>query len=442
MPSTRGLDGAEEFELEERIRGQIDTNYDDNDRDYTGGHEQDMGEPLDHPPRYQPTTRTHQRVNSIALLINTRNQYPNARDLVHSKPVVNALVAMLVALGILFLGTGTYYVVTHLVDENWLCGLFGFCSQTPAASVYQSTFRQPGISNFPIAFSVVPGLYMLSATATNAAWLSSKQSVLSPVNGKSSTERPQYQLITPTPFISQNDGQVIAPRGNVEMLGGNIGPGVATYKDDESFTRWGLEILYRLRRRALNHLMHIQKGWCMENTCSTSAELIAMCNSTSKARGKIGHRRKSSFETQECRWCWDEQRFPNRSSAQELQIKEHCENVSHKAAISLLTVCSVFTASTLTFVAMLLVRSLYRAPKGDGKVRSCGRRLQGKGKLLSIGKLRSRRRRLARRRKHPSIRSSSHTEEREMEDRIPVIAPANVSRIFLSPGNQNHERGY
>jgi len=78
-----------------------------------------------------------------------------------------------------------------------------------------------------------------------------------------------------------------------------------------SLNCWGIEILYRLHRRAVSAI-HIQMGCCMNNVCSRGKVLSVIC----KKKCKVMDR----FEQQECDWCWDEKQGTKRTPMQKDEI--------------------------------------------------------------------------------------------------------------------------
>lgn len=193
-------------------------------------------------------------------------------------------------------------------------------------------FRRSDLQPSPTTFPAVSGLYIIPATITNADWLRANRSRVEPeMSTTSSLEGIAWN------FKGTEETPPIAI-SNAELY---------TFEKEVTFNRWGVEILYRLHRRAVSAVQS-QSGWCMNHVCGKGKVLSVMCR---KKRRNMDH-----YEQQECERCWDEKPGVERTTMQKDEIAKHCNTVSHPAADSILVVCGLLLISALAIPVILIFR--------------------------------------------------------------------------------------
>ncbi len=321
----------------------------------------------------------------------------------------------------------------------------------------QSTFRRPDVQASSTAFSVVSGLYIIPTMTGDIEWLQPKTVVFSDPRGESSRDELGGKWpISNAPKVEDTVGST-EPK---EELGTSISfeepfESVSNNRQRmDNFHRWGVETLYRLHRRAVSHVMQVEKAWCIGNTCSTAKKLKAMCNDTGKDASK--KHKKDRFEQQECDWCWDKIAFPNRNPMQEAEIERHCDNVSHHAAIFLVIVCSLLLLCAAFLTCLLVMRMLSHRKKAKAANASRDSVSQDKkvGELpwyLSVLKNprrpldpyqeeKPRRNRLQKQRIGLSNRTSMNARKPASAHRVPIMPPAISSRVLSDNQAVSQER--
>ena len=122
-----------------------------------------------------------------------------------------------------------------------------------------------------------------------------------------------------------------------------------------SLSRWGVDILYKLRRRS-GQSASFHKRWCVENVCSPPIRLNSMCN-TSKTI-------TDPFRKQECKWCWPD------AKKMATEIDRHCLKVSKRAFDALMIICGILFFFMLLIAMLLAMRMLRRSQKAKaGRLR-------------------------------------------------------------------------
>ena len=188
----------------------------------------------------------------------------------------------------------------------------------------------------------VPGLYFMPMSITDADWTLTQRDT-----------HPSYPASYsaanhPAPPVSQGSQSLGKSEPQAELLlqsresraphNLSINQAVA---DTSSFTRWGVEVLYALRRRSGRNLQ-LNKGSCIENACSPHQQLVSMCNATKTIY--------NSFRKQECEWCWPE------NQRKHLAIEKHCTKVSERAFNIMVIICSIFLFCMLVVAIVLAPR--------------------------------------------------------------------------------------
>lgn len=196
--------------------------------------------------------------------------------------------------------------------------------------------------------SPVSGLYLLPMSGASGGWPQMQQDFDPSSRSASNTERSQPPQGNPRLGDSDPESSLLLFQSREIGNPRNLFAGQAD-ADTTSFTRWGLEVLYKLRRRS-HDSFSLYKEWCIRNTCSPQKQLKSMCNRTGTISG--------SFRKQECEWCWPE------DQRKQDEIDSHCTEVSKRALIAIFTICSIFTFCTLVIVigsAARIVRRRRRA---------------------------------------------------------------------------------
>ena len=186
-------------------------------------------------------------------------------------------------------------------------------------------------------------------------------------DGDSSTERQPFTS-TPAPSVLSHPDFKKGPPDFANFTT-SAGSALSGHQEQKYFDRYNTATLFPIHRPTLRHAFQVQKTWCMENTCSAGEKLEVMCNSTSTTRSGAGGRKKTSFEQQECDWCWNENSFPQRSPTQQAMIETHCDKASYRAALLLTLACGLLAGSILTFMTILIVRAIRSRIEADLNIR-------------------------------------------------------------------------
>ena len=241
--------------------------------------------------------------------------------------------------------------VTLTVDYKQFYGARPVHHQAPIAvpsdleATGQVTSQDPSHPQILTSTTVpVSGLYLIPMSITNEDWPQMRKDSHSSSRAASDTEGSQTLQGSLSPEKSEPEAkrplqsrEIGAPR--------NLFDGQAGADDITSFTRWGMEILYDLRRRSRRSIS-LYKGWCTKYACSPHKQLSFMCNTNKTI--------SDSFRKQECEWCWPE----NQRKHQE--INNHCTKVSERALNVMLIICGILLFCTLVIAVALATRMLRR----------------------------------------------------------------------------------
>lgn len=192
--------------------------------------------------------------------------------------------------------------------------------------------------------SPVSGFYLLPMSGASGGWPQTQQDFDPSSRSASNTEG--SQSLQGKPRLGNSDPESSLLLLQSRELGNprNLLAGQAD-ADTTSFTRWGLEVLYNLRRRSRDSI-YLYKEWCIRNTCSPRKQLNAMCNGTENISG--------SFRKQECEWCWPE------DQKKQHEIDSHCTEVSKRALIAISIICGIVCFCTLVIAIVLATRIVRR----------------------------------------------------------------------------------
>ncbi|KAL9135099.1 MAG: hypothetical protein Q9175_003710 [Cornicularia normoerica] len=195
----------------------------------------------------------------------------------------------------------------------------------------------------------IPGLYFIPMSITHGGWPQTQQDSHPSYRSASNTERSQTLQGSPGLEASEPEAKVILQSRDIGAPG-NLFASQAD-ADTTSFSRWGVEVLYDLRRRSVP----FYKGWCVQNACSPHRQLSSMCN-TNKTFS-------DPFRKQECEWCWPE------DQKKDQEINNHCTEVSKRAFDAMFFICGVFLLCTLVIATGLVTRMLRRRQRaGAGRI--------------------------------------------------------------------------
>ena len=182
--------------------------------------------------------------------------------------------------------------------------------------------------------SSVSGLYFMPTSVTDRDWPQTQQG-----------NHPSFGLTTNAQASQYLQGSQSSGKSKIQAelllqyreIGAplNLSTGQAD-ADPTSFTRWGVELCYELRRRS--------REWCMENACSPHERLISLCHATNTI--------SNPFRKQECEWCWPE------DQRKQLEIEKHCTEVSKRAFNAMIISCGIFLFCTLIIAITLAPRML------------------------------------------------------------------------------------
>ena len=190
----------------------------------------------------------------------------------------------------------------------------------------------------------VSGLYLIPISVTNEDWPQMRQDSHSSSRAASHTEgsqtlqgSPSLEKLEPEAKDLLRSREIGAPR--------NLFAGQADADDTTFFTRWGVDVLYDLRRHSRRSIS-LYKGWCTKHACSPHKQLNSMCNTSKTISG--------SFRKQECEWCWPENQRKHE------EINNHCTIVSERALNVIFIICGILLFCTLVVAIVLATRMLRR----------------------------------------------------------------------------------
>ena len=192
----------------------------------------------------------------------------------------------------------------------------------------------------------VPGLYFIPMPMTDEGWPQAQRYSYPSSHPASNTEQSRILQTNPGWKASEADSEALVQSPSI----GTPGTRVIGRADagTTSVSRWGVDILYKLRRRS-GQSVSFYKGWCIENVCSPPKRLSSMCN-TSKTIA-------DPFRKQECKWCWpDTQKMAT-------EIDSHCLKVSKRAFDALMIICGIFVSFIFLIAMLLAIRMLRRSQK-------------------------------------------------------------------------------
>ena len=192
----------------------------------------------------------------------------------------------------------------------------------------------------------VPGLYFIPMTITDGSWPQAQQYSQPSPYSASDTEKSRILHTNPVWKASEPDSEVLIQSPGI----GTPGTLVLGRADaaTTSVSRWGMDILYKLRRRSAQSVS-FYKGWCVKNACSPPKRLNSMCNTNETIT--------DPFRKQECKWCWPE------AQKKVAEIDSHCLEVSKRAFDALIIICGIFLFFMLVITTLLAIRLLRRSQK-------------------------------------------------------------------------------
>ena len=192
--------------------------------------------------------------------------------------------------------------------------------------------------------SPVSGLYLLPMLSASGGWPQTQQDF--DPSSRSASNSEGSQPLQGNPRLGNSDPESSLLLLQFREIGDsrNLFAGQAD-ADTTSFTRWGMEVLYNLRRRSRENI-YLYKEWCIRNACSPQKQLNSMCNRT----GTIS----SSFRKQECEWCWPEDQRKLH------EIDSHCTKVSKRALIAFIVICAIVSFCMLVIAIVLATRIVRR----------------------------------------------------------------------------------
>lgn len=209
----------------------------------------------------------------------------------------------------------------------------------------------------PTTFSALSGLYMIPSPTITTDWMRADQPQV------------KQNLCTTTTRASTASGpNRIAETHTREAANKNHESELVARKKEITFSRWGVEILYKFHRRAVKHAMQIQKAWCMDSVCSKIKASNIMCRKKRADMDRLGQ--------QECDWCWNEHFGGGRSLTQRNEISKHCEVVSRHATVFLVAICGLFLILTLGIIIRLMTRMLRHSGSSEAVI-SMGNPIKG-----------------------------------------------------------------
>ena len=192
----------------------------------------------------------------------------------------------------------------------------------------------------------VPGLYFIPMPITDGGWPQAQQYSQPSSHFASNTEKSRTLQENPGWKASEPDSEALIQSSGI----GNSGTRVVGRADagTTSVSRWGMDILYKLRRRS-GQSVSFYKGWCVKNACSPQKRLNSMCNTNKTIT--------DPFRKQECKWCWPE------AQRMVAEIDSHCLEVSRRAFDALIIICGIFLFVMLIITMLLAIRLLRRSQK-------------------------------------------------------------------------------
>ena len=192
----------------------------------------------------------------------------------------------------------------------------------------------------------VPGLYFIPMPTTDGGWPQAQQYSQPSSHSASNTEKSRILQTNPDWEASETDFEALIQSPGIgtpeTRVVGRADAGTT------SVSRWGMDIVYRLRRRS-DQRVSFYKGWCVKNACSPQKRLDSMCNTNKTIT--------DPFRKQECKWCWPEAR------KMVAEIDSHCLEVSKRAFDALVIICGIFLFFMLVITMFLAIRLLRRSQK-------------------------------------------------------------------------------
>ncbi len=195
----------------------------------------------------------------------------------------------------------------------------------------------------------VSGLYLIPISVTNEDWPQMRQASHSSSRAASDTEgsqtlqgSPSLEKLEPEAKRLLRSREIGAPR--------NLFAGQADADNTTFFTRWGVEVLYDLRRHSRRSIS-LYKGWCTKHACSPHKQLDSMCNTNKTI--------SDSFRKRECEWCWPENQRKHE------EIDNHCTKVSERALHVMFIICGILLFCTLVIAIVLATRMLRRRRRAN-----------------------------------------------------------------------------
>lgn len=321
------MDGAQEHELEEWTTGRTTQpralgNFDIIDQ-ATGL--------LDPPPPYQSGPRQNEGNQNVA----SETSHPAPVEtiaLIRVRPTSNWSCGRIICYVISFLIVAMVSFFTCAIVLN----ADSMADPASESTLFPEVFRRSDLQPSTTMFPAVSGLYIIPASTTKADWLRANRARVEP--GMSTTSSLKD--------IAWNS-KGIEERTPIAISNGWREPELIASDKGVTFNRWGVEILYRLHRRAVS-VVQSERGWCMDNSCSKGKVLSVMC--------RKNRENKDRSEQQECDWCRDEKQRAEKTLMQKDEIAKHCTTVSHQAADLLSVVCGLLLISALATSAILSFR--------------------------------------------------------------------------------------
>lgn len=192
--------------------------------------------------------------------------------------------------------------------------------------------------------SPVSGLYFLPISGASGSWPQMQQKFDPSSHSANNTEGSQPVQGNPRLGNSEPEGNLLLLQSRKIRARRNVFAGQAD-SDTTAFTRWGVEVLYNLRRRSLDHVSLFKES-CIRNACSPQKQLNSMCNTNELI--------SDPFRKQECEWCWPE------DQRKQQEIDSHCTEVSKRALTAVFIVGGTVCFCTLIIASVLISRLLRR----------------------------------------------------------------------------------
>ena len=192
----------------------------------------------------------------------------------------------------------------------------------------------------------VPGLYFIPMPIADGGWPQAQQYSQPSSYSASNTRKSRVLQTNPDWKASETDSEALIQSPGIgtpeTRVVGRADAGTT------SVNRWGMVILYKLRRRS-GQSVSFYKEWCVKNACSPRKRLNSMCNTNKTIT--------DPFRKQECKWCWPE------AQKMKAEIDSHCLEVSKRAFDALVIICGIFLFFMLVITMLLAIRSLRRSQK-------------------------------------------------------------------------------